>query len=1363
MVIQRIVILSLLTTQVLCAPSGCITSCNTYGDHFETQSSGIQSYRDLTQTASQLQGPAYSKPGTWSEHNEYNINNGKVHEERGQFTNGHKTIRYYKKNYSSHDTNYPSNTRLSDIEELNNNYRQGIYVPNSEDVSNSQRTYNQVGNSELVAQQHGYNRIQSQQRTQSAIRRTNTQSENLEDFGEYSGNSQVIQQGTSNINTHATDQPSFTNTQSGNWSKVDSYKTDGGHGRVFEEEGQYMSGPKKVQYYKRNYTSSYGSSNGLPVSGITKIGMDNLHKEIENLHKEMGKAYNHISTTRDVQSSNTMQTNINTNNDLDTDNIYNINNNAYRGRSQYGSNLSALQRNEQHYTDTASEHSSHRNPSQNIYGTSSYNMYERREGHVSNVQPSTQYINPTSGYTNVITTGNSGYNKNTYNEESMLQQTERLGAHQSTLGRNQMAGDNLQQNLYNEHRLSALNTPGRVSQYKEQWSSSHARETSEPHYTSDISQISEQNAQYNSRYRGGNFNYAHQTQLGKLTTGAHDLSHLGSHADCTHGIDQHTHTNSQYHSIYKRNANDENKFDDLTQQTSEKLEFGQQSQQTHQPWRPGSDSQHSEDMTQQTDEFDDLTQQTSGKLEFGQQSQYPFQHWTSGSANQHSEDMTQQTGEFDDLTQQTSGKLEFGQQSQQTHQPWRPGSANQHSEDLTQQTGEFDDLTQQTSGKLEFGQQSQQTHQPWRPGSANQHSEDMTQQTSEFDDLTQQTSGKLEFGQQSQQGHQPWRPGSANQHSEDMTQQTGEFDDLTQQTSGKLEFGQQSQYPFQHWTSGSANQHSEDMTQQTGEFDDLTQQTSGKLEFGEQSQQGHQPWRPGSANQHSQDMTQQTGEFDDLTQQTSGKFEFGQQSQYPFQHWTSGSTNQHSEDLTQQTGEFDDLTQQTSGKLEFGQQSQQTHQPWRPGSGNQHSEDMTQQTGEFDDLTQQTSGKLEFGQQSQQGHQPWRPGSANQHSEDMTQQTGEFDDLTQQTSGKLEFGQQSQDISQHWKSENVNQDSVDLSQQSSVGPIHAQHSYEPQVSGIDKSTPNEHVSRAPLPKPAGKPRPRSRYSRVGSVISLPVENQNAVNEDKSIDKVPELPPKVVTEAAMGATGHQDIRGDQNVGTSMDNDKTLNQQTEGLQWHYTYHPSDRRPFVQQTDEKNKEDLQQQSSNPDVYHTQDNLDQQEAQNKYIFENLYQQSSNAGEEQSKIYQQNDKETDNIQTESKLEYSQPTLNEPEGEQKQVGSSGSQFHLEPRILQAYGGGPYDSFHDNDMYNGVTAKPSATLPPISSADPWDIRDKPKEVAVPNYEATAPPMPVVPLSPDINEPTPPPTFWARIGNKITNTFDKAKEKARNIFG
>ena len=1480
MVAQSIVILSLLITYALSAPTGCIESCISYVKQYQTQTSG-----GLSQTASNLQGLDYSKPGTWSEHNDYDIDNGhgKVHEERGQYVTGPKTVRYYRKNSSSsYSTKYPNGEILSDFEYQNN--RHGIHLPNTQEVFNSHNTYNQMGNSESVAQ-HKYNKIQSQQYTRSSY----TKGERLEDLGEYSGRSQVIPQSTSNLNTQILQEPYHFNGQHGNWSTVDSYKTDGGRGHVFEEEGQYVSGPQKVRYYKRNYTSSYSSSDGIPIPKITKIGMHDVHQKLEKIEKEMGQEFKHISTAEAVGSTNIGQAHIDSSHDLSIDNMHNINNNNYRRQHNHRNSLSTTHNGEQHSSDIRNEHLPYRNPYQNTYGANSYSTYERHEEYAQKLQPTDQLINPTSGYTSVLNTGNSGYNRNIYSGSTSqqhtdnYQQAEMLDAHQSRqIAQTQTFLDNLRNNAQSQSSRIQSGMQG-VSHYKEHWNASHTKEVSIPQHITDISHMNQHSLQYNNNQYNNRHNlhqgvqqqdsYLHQFEEGGFTHGKKMLDKLISGVDtvdCDYNS-QYTQSTSQYSRKYKRNAKygkqdevqqTQSKYinDDLTQQTSGNFEFGQDSQQSYQSWKRYSVNHHTEDLTQKAGRSDDFTQQPSGKLKLDQESQshkpwnlhntiqqledliqktkesddlthqtpgniefdqelqksdkpwniystiqqledfiqktresHDFTQQTFGnlkfgqesqksdtslniySTIQQLEDLIQKTRESDDFTQQTSGKLEFSQESQQSQKTWNLHDTIQQLEDLIQKTRESNDPTLQSSEKVEFGQNSQQSHQSWKPQSTSQQLEDFTQKTGKFDDFTQQTSGKLEFGQDSQQSYQPWKPESASQQLGDLVQKTGESDDLTQQTSGELEFGQDSQQSFQPWKPESASQQLGDFAQKTGESDDLIHQTSGKLEFGQDSQQSFHPWKPESASQQLEDFTQKIGESDDLTQQTSGKLEFHQDSQQSFQPWKPQGADQQLGDFTHKTGESDDLTQQSSGKLEFGQDSQQSFQPWKPESASQQLGDFTQKTGESDDFTQQTFGKLEFGQDSQQSYQPWKPQGTNQQLGDFAQKTGESDDLTQQTSGNLEFGQGSKQSFPIWQSNVRNQKWGHLTQETGAQP----------EDDLQK-------------KPAEKPKPRSRYSRRGSTVNTQVSNQDMYNintqnnlnlntGDTDMPNIYELPPQVNIEGDKDNIRRQSTRGDQ--GQDKDVSKKLSQQAEssgydveggnvdqvnwlhksndatvGLQWHYTYHPSDQRQFVQQTDQKNKEDLQQQSIQTQFSNLQQNPKQEE-QIKYIVDNSDQQESH-WQPQNYATEQGIKSVRKpfryIQHENKL-MSNQQIRENENLQKHVGTASSEPKLEPRILEVYGGGQYDPTHSGDIYSGVTINPSATLSPTSNTDPWDIREKP-EIMLTTTELTMPPLPVEPLNTnDTNETPRPSSLWTRIGHKITTTFDKAKEKARNIFG
>lgn len=731
----------------------------------------------------------------------------------------------------------------------------------------------------------------------------------MEDFGEYRGNVAGSQH-SGHVEEHQR-----RNTEPGNWSKVDTYETDGGRGRVYEEHGQYETGPKRVRYYRRNYTSSYSS--GGPVGTV------DVQKEMEKLHREIqseSRNVHHMSTAGFGEHQTSEST-------------------VFGHQAGHAQRLTSASLSDQDFVEKL-----RLAPTQSTFGTGSHSAYERHHeaGYVTKV-----HAVPTSA-----SQVDTSYGRNSLRREeeqrrfNEFRQSEYADGHRSRVISNEMNHGDVGQNMYNQHAILTPGASSQASHFREEWSSSsHARESTGPHFTQQSQQDyrnqygnrhnsyhSGQHQTHVSEQREAGYNSVHDVKPEKLVNGLLDL---GQGADCAQETQQ-VQYRTQYHRNYKRGARFEEFPDSQQQQQSEDLtqqnqEFGQLQQ------------EKGDDLSQQTGQFHD-TQQALGKLEFGQQSEDLTQQTTGQlEFGSQSEDLTQQN---EDLTQQTMGQLEIGSQQHQ-----------QHLEDLTQQN---EDLTQQTTGNLEFGNKEEQQYQ--------QHPGDFTQQN---EDLTQQTTGKLEFGGQEQQQHQ--------QHSGDFTQQN---EDLHQETIGRLEFGNQEQQQNQ--------QHSEDFTQQN---EDLIQQRTGKLEFGNQEQQQHQ--------QHLEDFTQQN---EDLTQQTMGKLEFGQQTQQRRSSQRS-IDSQRFEDLKQP--ESDDLHQQTTGKLEFGQQIQQQPYPQKP-TRNQHLEDLTH-SSEADDLTQHTGGKVEFGQQTENDGLPQQPiGSLefgrrpqNPWTPYTNQHTNDFD----RTRGKLEFGQ----------------------------------------------------------------------------------------------------------------------------------------------------------------------------------------------------------------------------------------------------------------------------------------------------------------------------------------------------------------------
>jgi len=1044
MAVGQIILLSALFVQTLSAPSGCIESCNFYQTSYQNRrtSSGYQDHAGLVQGSTNLNNYDYARPGNWTEHNQYitDSGHGKVHEERGQYVEGSKKVRYYKKNFtSSHGTGNVDG-------ELSGQHRSdSLHIPSQH--LESQDT--QLG--QTVTKESGYSSVHSQQ----SSTRIGGKSERLEDFGEYGHSQHGV-----NVQTSETTPE--------NWSRVDSYKTDGGHGRVFEEEGQYVSGPKKVRYFKKNYTSSYSTSGDAEHSET----LDKLHSELhQNVQQELDKfrrefhhqTANIAGLTQEAAHSfhsNDLQT-------AESENTYGQQ--QISGFRPVPSAGTVRHYTDQQQTEAFADRQQSLYPSVNTYGTESQKRYQSHETHVSRAHPVSPSSHLSPSYPVQVTGGNYQSYSHLGGHQVGEIQREISGAHQSGVTQGRL----LTEHVYNPNPTPNYNIyPGRRDESRhyqeEHWqsSSSHNAGNLAPEHSADFTlhgtgsrahydrdAYNEQRGRYHSTAHGydsrvgSSYGSGYGTRSGQQLIAPEsslDLGRATHGADCTEETHQQYQHETSYHRKYKRDnhhvqqdqefeqdpkqldltqANNQQSEDftqhdeDFTQQTEGQLEFGQQTV----------NDQHLNDFTQQNEQFtqqthgfgfgpqlgaeftqpesNDRTQQTD-KLEFGQQI----------AGNQHLEDLTQQDKQF---TQLTEGQLEFGQQNVDDQ---HLNDFTQQNEQFTQQTHGFgfgpqlgveftqpesNDRTQQTD-KLEFGQQI----------AGNQHLEDLTQQDKQF---TQQTEGQLEFGQQSVDDQ---HLNDFTQQNEQFTQQTQGSDHLTSDEMSKLLFGSQigveltqpesnnrtqqtDKFEFGQQTVG--NQHLEDLTQQDKQF---TQETEGQLEFGQQtlSDQHLTPHneqvtqsesndraqqtdklefgQQTVGNQHLEDLTQQDKQF---TQETEGQLEFGQQTLNDQSHLT-----QHSDQFMQP--EYDDLTQQTSGKLEFGQQI----------VGNQHLEDQKQQTEQFetagsDDFTQQTVGKLEFGQQTDDTQQ------LTQQTEHFEQRATRSKDLTQQTSGKLEFGQQTAD------------------------------------------------------------------------------------------------------------------------------------------------------------------------------------------------------------------------------------------------------------------------------------------------------------------------------------------------------------------
>jgi hypothetical protein len=1403
MAIGWIIFLSTLFIQTLSAPSACIESCNTYHTSYQNHrtssgtSSGTSQFQDhasLVQSSTNLNHHDYARPGNWTEHNQYSTDggHGKVHEERGQYVEGSKKVRYYKKNFTSSYGNM-NGMDAREFDELRNRHRyDSMRIPSNQHFD-SQNT--QIGQTVQGREQ----RMHSQQ-TQSSSTRIDSRNERLEDFGEYHGQSQINQRipivDSQTIETQHRigDSPS-------NWSRVDSYKTDGGHGRVFEEEGQYITGPKKVRYYKKNYTSSYGTSS-VPQTNIGSTTLNELHREMErNLHKEldnMRKEFHQTSSVGHTASTHTdtvglAQETVNLS-DLQTAES----DNNYRQQLSYGHVPSTGT--VHHYTDQQ-----HREtitdtrqrlpyvyPTANTYGSNNQRTYESRETYTSHVRPSHQPSQSLSSYIQVpdIHGTHSSYQTNLHNTHSRgsshvideSQRREIIGTHQSSVAQNELLTGS-SQHAYNSNPSYGTH-PSRIGEtrhYEERWSTSgHTGGNLAPEHIGHLTDrahydriaYNEHRGRYHGTHQGydtrartsESYNSAHRTNTEQLVTGSLNLGHAAHGADCTEET-QHYQQETRYHRKYKRDDH-HGRYDAQPNQA-----FSQKLQQIK-------DMQQIEDLPQQSEQF---TQQTANQSAFKE----------SNINNQHLEDLTQQTQQSDSIQQ--SDKLEFGQETVDDQY------INQHNlEDLTQQS------EQQIEGEFEFGQQTVGNQQ---------HVEDLTQQN---DQHTQQVEKFDDFTVNDQHIN--------NHHLEDLTQQSEQH---TQQIEGEFEFGQETIANQQHLED--LTQQNEQHTQQVEKFDDFMQQTSGKLEFGQQTINDQY-----INNHHLKDLTRQN----EFTQQTENQFKLGQQT---VNNQNSQYLMQKVEHPAQQTAKSDDLIQRTTGTFEFGQRTLDDHHPknliqkdkfiQQTGSqlkfgqhtiDNQYSDDLTQQKNEqftqgFDDFTQQKSGKLEFGQQVQPIDKSTRLinhfekfGQQNEH---LTQQTGKFDEFTQQTMGRLEFEQESQEFdkpkirNQYLKDfaqqdKDLNQQTEGLEQwqlQQTSQKMDLNHHFT-QQSNYDQSTTD-------IIKPASKPRLRQRHEKHNSTsqyIDGTHANLNVFKVTDADNNHKEIIQHINHAQHYNTNGRLEILNQQSQRSSVfDNQKEnmdrlhwvhkSNDATVGLQWHYTYHPSDLTNVQGEHDSyyphrninsQQTEDLQQQSRPFD-------FNQQETQ--HTFENahlnLYDpqlSQHNKNNQQSEAIQQieishfNNQQNQNLKETSlgviPLQHNQDIQQTTELDKQSQSTTQTEYKLEPRILQAYGGGPYDKSRNEDIYNKVTINPSATLPPIYGEDPWDVREKPRYIipwTAVNTNSKPNSKPKAITTTEMIETTTQmiqttseeatPSFWNRLSHKISNTYDKAKEKAKEIFG
>ncbi|KAK0162305.1 hypothetical protein PV327_008653 [Microctonus hyperodae] len=820
---KLVIVLCAFIGHVYSAPSGCTDLCNPIRDSSVKQSRSHQAQNIFTdENASRdlhrslinelhnihQENLKSTRPGNWTEHNDYVTDNGagSVHEERGQFVGDASRVNYYKKNYAS--------THGSIISDINNNAANSSLL---NDYSNTHSKVDRANTQNYYNQQHNSHSINHSSRDSSSIDNLSR----LENLGE-----QIDTRIHDGFDSRVVSNPDD------NWTKHDTYITDGGLGKVYEEEGRYTHGPAKVHYYRKNYTSSYstGNNNGdipsipsmpsIPsIPNISPINIPNFATNIDAKIDEIKAQLQQVDSNLHQQS---YHQSTNTDNQYRPPDYITKNPNTY---SNYGyMNPLPLQNHQIRPITHIESTNTHHQVEKEMYMPMT-NIDSDLNPHLSRPRPY-QFREPFL----------------TREEERKLHQhNDRIHNYDDSSishlqNQHLNVNDNLHGNLYSQHFEKITGVRPQVDQHVEKyWSASEHRthSTNPPRLVVGSHQgITNQNLdllsqqqqqQYGSVIPGDyeNINYAKSNNYISGSSSSYrqkyesgirrDNVHSETLHNGHHGVDcddaTHIEYNPQYDRIrYKREA-EYLRDGDLSQQTDEtfgKLELGQLTENNYNQNHDNSQRTqryHDDQQTNQQNEFSDYTQHSEnleldqqhqsqrGQIEFGQEvenHEHPErsydQHRHRNSHGHADQDSIQQSShEFEDYSQQHSGNLYLDQQHTQQYQDGI--RKNHESGDFIQHSGNFelDQSHQSQYGQLELGQKTEdhgqynQFNSRHREPQIDRHNDDLSQQTQHDQSLIGQSSGRNHFGQQ---------------QSDDLTQRTGNVRDYSQQTFGDLEYGQ---------------------------------------------------------------------------------------------------------------------------------------------------------------------------------------------------------------------------------------------------------------------------------------------------------------------------------------------------------------------------------------------------------------------------------------------------------------------------------------------------------------------------------------------------------------------------------------------
>ncbi|XP_074099463.1 uncharacterized protein LOC141527736 [Cotesia typhae] len=1317
----------------LCSPSlnthtsESLTAFGTHSSLAQQQNTLRELHQSLTdQLQSSRLNVNFDHPGNWTDHKDYRTPDGagQVHEEAGQLVNGGAQVRYYKKNYAATYGTGSNNLGLD-------------HNLNSESL---------LRDDLLHSRNLGVQSVQNYGHEQSHLDSSRFQE---------SSNTQLY---NDRVNGASND----------NWSRFNTYGVDGGRGKVYEEEGQYTQGPAKVRYYKKNYTSSYsatGSGTPLVVPIITDV--TNLESQAQQLESQLNQLSRDSQHSQSIHSDNSAR-------QTGYGQVYTQNN--------YPQHYDRPLTTEQRY-----EHSSRQQ--QTVKSGGSGYIPVQPVTHFNYVIPDTELENVgTSQLTNQQTVqtqqthrteidethhnqqvggivrvplhrNNYGSNSNTYREDSRRQET--LTAEQAL--RNQLR-DNIQY-------AAVQDVPTHSGRHvEEHWESNsrHRVESTIPHHIETVPiggdlthQRISQGLGYSNQAThvpgGSSSTYQHHEQFGSsgsYRVGAIDQGH--QHTDCST-------PGREFVQASKRHKRD--------------IEFEQQRESIGGYPYSGYGQSHERHPYQDNDRHrhhGDGFEQNSGIDNYYQNQEHSHQDH-----RHHGQDYSQYNQErgreYSGYEQQNYEQQSHRDDHRHKHygqdysQRYRRDEYHHQDHDHKSHEGhphQDDDSHRHLTRDNDFDKNGGHSHDH-RSHDGNSHQdndhhrhsegehrykrekryENFDQQTNAgFGDLSQQTTGEFDFGQNTE------KLTLGKQTIENLNQEAQGVD-LWHKQAANLEFGQQTEDLSQQTHNFDFGQQTEDLSQQAHKFDDLSHHQSnshefdrryhkleiGNLEFGQQTQ----------------DSSQQSHKFDDfhLPLRPVGGHELGQH----HHELETGNLEfgQQTEDLSQQTHKFDDLSHHQSGthefdhhhhkletgNLEFGQQAEDLSQQTHNFEFGQHTEDLSQQTHKLDDFNHHQAGTHEFAQH----HHELETGNLKfgQQTEDLSQQTHKLDNFNHHRvrthefgqhhheleSGNLEFGQQTEDLSQQTHNFEFGQHTEDLSQQTHKLDDFSQHQSE-----------NHEFAQ------------HHNQLHTGN-LEFGQKTEDLSQQTHKFDEFSQ---------------HQS--GNHNLGQHDNHLQTGNLEF-GQQTGFnpsTNYPREFKPAPKPTSRPLRIGNQRADIEPELVGSEGPVSPVKpvisvrpvkggrAYTPRVRPALYQSEIPSTGVLSLEEQSLAQESGNSWHQS--HHPGDLTNDNQEQLSQIDS----VTLQSRILQVYGGkGSYEAGIQGD-YSGVKPNPSATLEPqYYGNEPWEIR----EVASEKFSArSAAPLDIVPESTTpLPETTPSPGFWKKLGDKITTSYEKAKDKLSNTFG